>query len=147
MPYRMKPHVECLIVKDQQGILWHHYQRTPAAGARNLGPIITWIGDEYRERWLRLGLVEEIADDVPAAQTKPAPSDGTPVPNSELVDECIATLDRFEVPPDAGAPTARAVLRDRGQSWGNDTIAAAVRARKARAAQLSRQEGEVKSCI
>ena len=60
MAYRMSPRVECLIVKDQQGILWHHYQRAPDAGARNLGPIIGWLGDEYRDRWLRMGLVEEI---------------------------------------------------------------------------------------
>ncbi len=137
MAYRMNPRVECLIVKDQQGILWHHYQSPVAAGARNLGPIIPWIGDEYRERWLRLGLVEEIDDAAAATQTRPPPSDGVPGPNSELVEECIAALDRFEVPPDCGAPTARKALRDRGQSWGNDTIAAAVRERKARAAQLS----------
>lgn len=71
MPYRMKPHVELLIVKDQNGVLWHHYQNPSAAtGARNLGPIIAWIGPEYLDRWLRLGLVEEISDESAAAQNR-----------------------------------------------------------------------------
>ncbi|AJK78650.1 hypothetical protein [Mycobacterium avium] len=133
MAYRMSPRVEMLAVKDQNGIIWHHYQR-PVGGARNLGPIIAWIGPDYRDRWLRMGLIEEIPDDAAAALSQPPPSDAVAGPNTDLVDECIAALDRFDVPADAGAPTARKALRDRGQAWGNETIAAAVRARKARAA-------------
>ncbi|GAB4621040.1 hypothetical protein MOKP38_45890 [Mycobacterium avium subsp. hominissuis] len=140
MPYRMKPHVELLIVKDQNGVLWHHYQNPSAAtGARNLGPIIAWIGPEYLDRWLRLGLVEEISDESAAAQNRSTSAQfgGAPEPNSEFVGECIAALDRFDVPSDAGAPTCRQALRDRGLSFGNDCIAVAVRHRKTRAASLA----------
>ncbi|WP_260737024.1 hypothetical protein [Mycobacterium sp. SMC-2] len=118
--------VTCALVipKDRDGRLHHRYK----------GELLDYLNDEQRERFLRMGLVEEINDNqVPLTQTAPAPTD-VPGPNTDLVDECIAALDRLGVAPDAGAPTCRTALRDRGQSWGNDTIAAAVRERKARAA-------------
>ncbi|ORV61583.1 hypothetical protein AWC03_09825 [Mycobacterium europaeum] len=108
-----------VIPKDREGRLHHRYK----------GELLDYLNDEQRERFLRMGLVEEIND----TQTAPAPTD-VPGHNTDLVDECIAALDRLGVAPDAGAPTCRTALRDRGQSWGNDTIAAAVRERKARAA-------------
>jgi cytochrome c oxidase cbb3-type subunit II len=78
-----------------------------------------------------MGLVEEIPDEAAAAQAQPAPrEDLVPGPNAEIVDECIAALDDLQVPSTAGAPSARTALRDNGQAFGNDTIAAAVRARK-----------------
>jgi hypothetical protein len=52
--------------------------------------------------------------------------------NPDIVDECAADLDRLEVAPDAGAPTARTALRDSGARYSNDVIAAAVRSRKQR---------------
>jgi len=66
--YKMAPGVALLIVKDKQGKLWHHY----AAGASGVarGPLIDWLGDDQRENWLRLGLVEEI-DDAPATPPQP----------------------------------------------------------------------------
>jgi hypothetical protein len=132
--YKMAPGVALLIVKDRQGKLWHHY----AAGASGVarGPLIDWLGDDQRENWLRLGLVEEI-DDAPAAQPHRAHSDPVPDVNAEILDGCIRDLDRLGLPAEAGAPSARKALRDAGLSYGNDIIAAAVRERKTLAAQPS----------
>jgi len=126
--YKMAPGVALLIVKDKQGKLWHHY----AAGASGVarGPLIDWLGDDQRENWLRLGLVEEI-DDAPATPPQPPRPHGT---GAEIVDRCIGDLDRLGLPAGAGAPAARKALRDAGASYGNDTIAAALRERKASAA-------------
>jgi cytochrome c oxidase cbb3-type subunit II len=60
-----------------------------------------------------------------------------PVENGDIVDECARSLDRLGVPDDAGAPTARAALREGGESYSNATIALAVRARKALAGTAS----------
>jgi hypothetical protein len=144
MAYRVL--VPLVIAKNQAGKLIYHWgpgssghghivaDNDPSAA----GPIIAWLNDEQREHFLRNGLVEEIDDAPTSAQPQPAPSDLIPCPNAELVDECIAALDRFEVPAGAGAPTARTALRENGQAFGNDTIAAAVRQRKMRAVPLSR---------
>ncbi|MBZ4574699.1 hypothetical protein [Mycobacterium avium] len=51
-----------VVAKDREGRNHHCYQ----------GAIIHWLGDEQRDRWLRLGLVEEIPD------TAPAPAGGEP---------------------------------------------------------------------
>jgi hypothetical protein len=143
MAYRMGPYVEYLPVKDRNGIIWAHYPHPPGGVHRGRvrGPVIEWIGEEYRERWLALGLVVEIddAEAAPLLQARPAapPPELIPEVNLELVEECIAALDRFGVAADAGSPTARKALRDKGQAWGNDTIAAAVRQRKMHAAKLA----------
>lgn len=136
MAYRMSPRVSLLHVKDQQGIIWCHWGADSGCRdyrGRNRGPVIPWLSDEQREHFLRLGLVEEIADEESAPADPVTSEDLMPAPNSDLVDECVAALDRFEVPAEAGAPTARKALRAAGEAWGNDTIAAAVRRRKHRA--------------
>lgn len=135
MAYRMSPTVPLLIAKDRHGKLWYHYQDGPHGIAR--GPVIPWLSDEQREHFLRNGLVEEIDDDTPTAQPHRAHSDLVPDVNAEILDGCIRDLDRLGLPAEAGAPAARKTLRDAGLSYGNDTIAAAVRQRKTRAAQLS----------
>lgn len=133
MAYRMRPGVELVLAKDEAGKIFYHYQR-PVNAPSIRGPIIPWLNDEQREHFLRLGLVEEITEaDAPAAQQPPF-ADGSDVPDATLVDECVESLNRLGVALDAGAPTCRTALRGSGQSWGNDTIAAAVRERKARAA-------------
>jgi cytochrome c oxidase cbb3-type subunit II len=134
MPYRMNPRVDCLLVKDQNGIIWTHYQRAVGSdrAARIGGPIIPWIGPEYLDRWLAMDLVTEIGAE-PAAAPLPEPIELTPVANGELVDEAVRDLDRLNVPPDSGAPTCRKALRDSGVSYANELIAAAVKQRRARA--------------
>lgn len=129
MSYRMAPNVECMIVADEHGKLWHHYQR-PAVGISR-GPIIQYLNDQQRESFLRNRLVVEIDDrdmrSIPAAADAGAE---VPAPKAELVDECIRDLDRLGVAPTAGAPTARTALREAGIQFGNDVVCAAVRARK-----------------
>jgi cytochrome c oxidase cbb3-type subunit II len=67
---------------------------------------------------------------LPAA---PEPVDSTPALSQEVIAEAIRCLDRLGVPADAGAPTARAALREGGESYSNATIALAVRSRKSAA--------------
>jgi len=128
--YRLAPGVPLLVVKDKQGKLRYHYAGGGGGVAR--GPLIDWLGDDQRENWLRLGLVEEV-DDAPAA---PPPTHGGA--GAEAVDRCLDDLDRLGLPAGAGAPAARKALRDAGASHANDVIAAAVRTRKAAAPRLAR---------
>jgi hypothetical protein len=75
MPYRSL--VPLLIVKDQGGTLWHHYQGAGSSG-RHRGPYIPWLNDEQRDHWLRKGFVEEIAESeapVELPRPEPAPAD------------------------------------------------------------------------
>jgi cytochrome c oxidase cbb3-type subunit 2 len=131
MPYKLSPHVPLVVAKDAAGKLHHHYQG--GGFGANSGAIIPWLNDEQRQHFLRHKLVEEIAGSQPPvveAHRPEAPDSGA-VP--ELIDECIRQLDEADVPTDAGAPTCRTVLREKGISFSNDTIAQAVRKRKSRA--------------
>jgi cytochrome c oxidase cbb3-type subunit II len=130
MPYRSL--AALLIVKDQGGTLWHHYQGAGSSG-RHRGPYIEWLNDEQRAHFLRMGLVEEI--DGPEAVVDSRRPEASPENGAlpELVAECIQKLDQAEVPSDAGAPTCRTALREKGISFSNQTIAQAVRQRKMRA--------------
>jgi cytochrome c oxidase cbb3-type subunit II len=138
MAYRMVPRVPMLAVADQSGILWQHYNGPAGAGsnARIRGPYIEWLNPVQREHFLRLGLVEEIADpqDVIVAApllTVPNSTPDEPVDlDAARVAECMAALDRLGVPRDAGAPKARSAVRAAGEKFGNDVVAAAVRQRK-----------------
>ncbi len=47
------------------------------------------------------------------------------------ITQCVAAIDQLGMPPDAGAPTVREALRDSGQRYTNDVIAAAVKERRA----------------
>ena len=150
MPYRLK--VALLVVRDEHGKLWHHYQ-SPGPGASR-GPYIPWLNDEQREHFLRKGLVEEIVDGaapvVEAAQPAAAPvavaepytapriAQGDVAPSPDVVNECIKALDGLRnadgpvVPTSAGAPTARVALREAGFSFSNEAISLAVKHRKMR---------------
>jgi hypothetical protein len=139
--YRMVPRVPLLVVEDQQGILWHHYN-PPAGGAHSAarvrGPVIEWLNERQRAHFLRLGLAEEIDADPQDTIVAAPPADldadddtlDAAVPDSGAVDECVATLAHLQVPATAGAPTARTALRGNGFRFGNDVVAAAVRQRK-----------------
>jgi hypothetical protein len=89
--------------------------------SRDLGPVIPWLSDAQAEYFLRLGLVERIDDDIP---TDPQHGD------VQRINECIDAINRLNVPPGCGAPTAREALRAEGHRFGNDTIAAAVKLRR-----------------
>jgi cytochrome c oxidase cbb3-type subunit II len=112
-----------LFVRDQRRRLHQAYA----------GKIVQWLDDEQREHFLRLGLVEQVADESAPVQPRPAPSEISVV-NPEIVDEILADLDRLGVAADSGAPTCRKALRDAGISVGNDVVAAVVKQRRARAA-------------
>jgi hypothetical protein len=128
MAYRMVDRCPLLMVADQSGILWQHYNGPAGAGsnARIRGPVIEWLNPVQREHFLRLGLVEEIdaePQDVivaaPLLTVPAAPVDldadedegedalDVAAPDSGAVDECIATLARLHVPATVGAPSAR----------------------------------------
>jgi cytochrome c oxidase cbb3-type subunit II len=106
------------------------------------GACLDRLAEEQAAHFLRMGLVERIPDDEQPAIAADAPvepvdleadEDTQDVPddaNTDIVDECLADLDRLGVQSDAGAPTARKALRESGRHYGNDTIALAVRARK-----------------
>jgi hypothetical protein len=128
--YRLASGVPLLVVRDRQGKLQYHYAAGGGGVAR--GPLIDWLGDDQRENWLRLGLVEQI-DDEPAEPPQPPRHEA-----AEAIDRCLDDLDRLGLPAEAGAPAARKALRDNGARYGNDAIAAALRERKASAAQPAR---------
>jgi cytochrome c oxidase cbb3-type subunit II len=147
MAYRMVPRVPMLAVADQSGILWQHYNGPAGASSnsRIRGPYIEWLNPVQRQHFLRLGLVEEI-DAALTPTPLPAPIDPEPEPidldadtddtpdavgaDTHRVAECMAALDRLGVPRDAGAPKARSAVREAGEKFGNDVVAAAVRQRK-----------------
>lgn len=52
-------------------------------------------------------------------------------PERQRVADCIAAMTALGLPADTGARKARVALREQNHRYGNDTIAAAVRARKA----------------
>jgi cytochrome c oxidase cbb3-type subunit II len=113
--------------KGYDGRLTHCYR----------GTLLDWLNDEQREHFLRMGLVEEITEadlaqsgSLPSRQPQGVGGAGVLDVNPEVVEECVASLDRLGVAPDAGAPTARTALREGGERYGNDVIAAAVRSRK-----------------
>ena len=62
-------------------------------------------------------------------------------PDAGRVRECVEALDRLGVPLDAGAPTAREALRTADYRFGNDTIAAAVKAPRTAAKTCPGQSG------
>jgi hypothetical protein len=108
----------CVVAKDQTGRLHHFYH----------GDWIPWLNEEQRRHWLRLGLVEEIVEEIERSaavvELRPAPATDAVV-NPDIVRECIDALDRCGVPREMGRPTARAALRSAGFRFGNDVVAAA----------------------
>jgi cytochrome c oxidase cbb3-type subunit II len=105
------------------------------------GSCLDWLNDEQSAHLLKMGLVERIPDAEQPAIAADAPQtvglevdkdelDVADDVNTDIVEECLADLDRIGVQSDAGAPTARKALRESGRHYGNDTIALAVRARK-----------------
>ncbi len=118
MPYRLKPGVPVVLVKDRHGKINYHYAR-PQPKGRDFGPTIPWLSDDQAAYLIRIGYVERIED----VETD------TP---QDRVNALIAALDSLNVPADAGAPTAREMLRDAGHQAPNDLIAAAIKLRKTR---------------
>jgi cytochrome c oxidase cbb3-type subunit 2 len=131
--YRLTQKAAALYVTDPAGRQYLHFHNPVVAesteGAR--GPEIDWLGAAEAQLFLMLGFVEKVGDGpAPAALPAQEPADSM-VLSQEGIDECARSLDRLGVPDDAGAPTARAALREGGESYSNATIALAVKARKA----------------
>lgn len=109
------------------------------------GACLDWLSPIEEAHFLRMGLVERIPEAEQAAVPADArqvgiesDEDAPAVPdnvNSDILDECGRDLERLLLQPDCGAPTARKALREAGLHYGNDVIAAAVRARKAALAE------------
>jgi hypothetical protein len=154
--------VPLVIAKNQAGqliYLWGpgssgHGHIEPDGDPSAAGPIIHWLNDEQREHFLRLRLVEELADargqfvsPPPAVQPEPETDDDgaldddevpdESVPDSGAVAEVIKILDSLYVPATAGAPAARKALRGNDYRYSNSVVCAAVRARKLSAAAAS----------
>lgn len=82
MPYVMSSRIDMLQVKDAQGVIYSHYHQPPAGDgqARVRGPVIDYIGPQYLQRWLDMGLVAELgAEPEPQRRALPEPA---PVPPS-----------------------------------------------------------------
>jgi hypothetical protein len=117
MAYRMRDGVPLIFVRGRDGHLTQHFN--PAQPGASRGPIIPWLNDEQREHLLRKGLVIEEIDDESNTGGQPGG-----------VRECLDALSRLGLPSEAGAPSAGEALRAEGHRFSNDTIAAAVKARK-----------------
>ncbi|APE17764.1 hypothetical protein BOH72_23380 [Mycobacterium sp. WY10] len=106
-----------VLAKDQQGRVHHYYSAESRAG----DSIIPWLSDEQAEHFLNEGLVEKITigGAVESADVSP-----------NRVAECVEALAELNLAPDAGAPVAREALRGGGQRFSNESIAAAIKARK-----------------
>jgi cytochrome c oxidase cbb3-type subunit II len=123
---------EALYVTGPDGQQQMHIRDASVAEATHgaQGPIIPWLSADQAS--LLQGFVEKIgAAPAPAALPSAVPESDSI--SQEAVDECQRALDRLGVPVDAGAPTARAALREAGESCSNATIALAVRSRKSMA--------------
>jgi hypothetical protein len=137
MPYKLL--APLVIARGRDGRLYHHYQGGGSGAHR--GPVIEWLNPEQREHFLRKGLVVELSGPEAAAATppvverrpEPSPPEDAAGAVPEPVEECIRKLDEADVPSDAGRPTCQKVLRDKGFSYGSETLAAAVKQRKFRA--------------
>jgi cytochrome c oxidase cbb3-type subunit II len=110
-----------VLAKDQEGQVRYHYRDAPNIGEPlNYGATIPWLSDAQAEQFLLEGQVERIDDEpVDTAQTGPDP-----------LQDCLKALEMLGVELSAGAPTAREALRAGGYRYGNDIVAAAVKARK-----------------
>jgi cytochrome c oxidase cbb3-type subunit 2 len=97
-----------VVAKDMDGLNQYCYA----------GDTLAWLSEAQEAHFTRLKLVERIPEGEQGAE------------ESSVVDECIVTLMRLQVPANAGAPTARTALRDAGHRFGNDVISHAVRRRK-----------------
>jgi cytochrome c oxidase cbb3-type subunit 2 len=77
MQYVMSSRVDMLQVKDPQGVIYSHYHQPPAGDgqARVRGPVIDYIGSQYLQRWLDMGLVAELgAEPEPQRRALPEPA-------------------------------------------------------------------------
>lgn len=83
VPYRISNRIDAWPVKDQSGIVWTHHQNPSIVegnNARVRDPIIDWIGPQYLDRWLAMGVVTEVGDES-IHERRPLP-EPAPVPPS-----------------------------------------------------------------
>jgi len=126
MPYRLKPGIHLVCVKDRLGKVCYHYAN-PVHGSQAFGPFIPWISDEQAAHLLRIGYVERV-DEEPDPVLNEAIRDGI---DPDRVRDCIQAIAKLDIPTDVGAPKIRAALRTAGHHFGNDVVGAAVKTRKA----------------
>jgi hypothetical protein len=118
-----------VLAKDKKNLVHHHYE----------GELIEWLSDEQRDRWLADNLVEEITEHqvdainlAEARRQKQADN-----AEAERVRQCVEALDDLDLPLSKGRPAVRAALEERGLRFSNETVGAALKARR----DLSRTPG------
>jgi hypothetical protein len=120
MPYVLTS--PCITAKDPAGKIHYYYDA--------INPVIPWLSDADAERLIREGMVKRVDGPEPDLALVRAQDEAS------KVNECIYEIGHLELPRDCGAPATREALRDAGLKFSNETIAAAVKMRKA---QLSRR--------
>jgi hypothetical protein len=118
-----------VLAKDKHGVIHHRYD----------GAVIDWLSGEQRAQWLADNLIEEISqsqidaiDHAEARRWRAAEA-----AEADRVRECVEALDDLDVPIHKGRPAARAALEERGRRFSNETVGAALMARRG----LSRTAG------
>src|ERR1700744_6494947 len=120
MPYRLKPGVPLVCVRNRKGEVVYHYANPPHGMS---GPIIPWLSDDQAAHLLRIQYIERIH--------KRTGTDVTLQPDGQdRIHALIVTLDELGLPVEAGSPRTHEVLRDAGHQAPNELIAAAVKLRK-----------------
>ena len=114
-----------VLATGKDGQIHHYYSADSSAGPS----IIEWLSDEQAAHFLAEGLVTpiEVQDEAETAA----------LDMTERVTQCIQALSSLGLPADCGAPAAREALRESGAKFGNEIIAAAIKARKAALSGLS----------
>jgi hypothetical protein len=127
MPYK----VACALVlaKDQHGVIHHRYE----------GEIIRELNNQQRAQWLADGLVEEITEPQIDAINLAEARHQKQADEAEAgrVRQCVEALDDLDLPLSKGRPAVRAALEERGLRFSNETVGAALKARR----ELSRTAG------
>jgi hypothetical protein len=111
-----------VLARDKKNLVHHHYE----------GEIIEWLSDEQRDRWLTDNLVEEITEhqvdaiNLAGARRQKQADDA----EAERVTQCVEALDELDMPLHKGRPAVRAALEERGLRFSNETVGAALKARR-----------------
>lgn len=113
-----------VLVLDGEGRRVHAYR----------GAVVELVDEDQRAHLLGSGMVVPITEAavIEIATERQRQDEVAEAAETERVRELAATLDAFEIPLDAGRPTARAQLFAQGVRVSNETLAAALNFRRER---------------